>query len=362
MKNEKINSFGLSSLICSLCSAPFYGIFSSYTLHSSRNATPISLIIGFVISIIISYFILQFFKTNKNTNFSSKLKNIFNNFSYFLIIPTLACSLFGYILLTYRLTTFLSSQYLIETPKYILLISILLLTFYVANKGIETITRVSTISLYISIIIFLFDFFSLLPQVNFQNFLPIIDVSLNSIIISSIIFAFYFTIPIIHINIISMNQIVDKEKFNKYYYLTILIAFIMIFLSMSTTIGILGINTSNLFDYPLYTTLKRIKLFSFLDSLENISIMLWILYIINASSTMLSFVFSSLKDTFKLSIKKSKIINILILLISFAIPNFIFFNNNYNESYEYIWLPFSLLVFMFIVIIITLIKNRLTNN
>lgn len=362
MKKEKINSFGLSCLICSICSAPFYGIFSSYTLHTSKNATIISLLIGFVLSIFISSFILKFFKIYESQNFSQKIKQLFNKFSYFIIIPTLCCSLFGYILLTYRLTSFLSSQYLIETPKYFLLIPILLLTYYIASKGIETIVRVSTISFYISVLIFLFDFISLVPQVNFENFLPLTDVSFKKIILSSIIFAFYFAIPIMHINIISFNQIEDKEKFNKYFYLIISFAFIMIFLLMSTTIGIQGINVSNLFDYPLYTTLKRIKLFSFLDSLENISIMLWVLYIINAASTMLSFVFSSLKETFNLDNKKSKLINIIILIISFAIPNFIFLSNNYNELYEYVWLPFSFLVFLFIVIIISLIKNRLTNH
>ena len=135
----------------------------------------------------------------------------------------------------------------------------------------------------------------------------------------------------------------------------IIISFIMIFLSISTTIGVLGINISNLFDYPAYSVLKKIKLFSFLDSLENVSIMLWILYIINASSVMLSFISSSIKETFNI---KSKTIIIILLIISFAIPNFIFFSNNYNESYEYIYLPLSFLIIMFIIIIISLIKKN----
>ena len=142
----------------------------------------------------------------------------------------------------------------------------------------------------------------------------------------------------------------------------ITLSFLMIFLSISTTIGVSGINISNLFDYPFYSVLKRIKLFSFLDSLENISIMLWILYIINASSSMMLFIQSSLQETFHLSNKISKIANIILMIISFIIPNFIFLNNNYNESYEYIWFPFSFLSFMFIVIIISLIKNRLIKN
>ena len=304
----------------------------------------------------------SFFKKHQELNFSQKLKKIFNKFSYIFILVMILCSLFGYILLTYRLTTFLSSEYLVETPKFFLLIAIVLLTNYMSFKGIETITRVSTISFYISIIIFIFDFISLLPQVNFENFLPLMNVKSSNIIISSIVFSFYFTIPIIHINTISINQIEDKNKFSKYYYGTIVTSFIMIFLSISTTIGVFGINISNLFDYPFYAVLKRIKLFSFLDSLENISIMLWILYIINASASMMLFIHSSIKDTFNLNDKKSKNINFIIMIICFIIPNFVFLNNNYNESYEYIWFPFSFLLLMLSIIIISLIKNRLTKN
>lgn len=359
---DKINSFGLSTMICALCSAPFYGIFSSYTLNKSKNSTIISLLIGFLLSLIISKIILSFFKNKKELSFVQESKRLFNKLSYIPIILMLLCSLCEYILLTYRLTTFLSTQYLIETPKYFLSIPILLLTYYISSKGIETSTRVSTISFYISTIIFIFDFLSLLPQVNFQNYFPIITVSLKDILISSIVFSFYFSIPIIHINLLSINNIEDNNKFNKYYYLMISLSFIIILLFMCTSIGVSGIKINDLFDYPLYTVLKRIKLFSFLDSIENVSIMLWLFYIINASSFMLLFITKSIKETFNLNNKKSNIINIILLIISFCIPNYIFLNNNYNESYNYIWIPFTFLGIMLLIIIISLIKGKLTKH
>ena len=361
MNNEKINSFSLFTIVVSLCSAPFYGILSSYIINKSLTASCISLLIGFIFSLIISKIIKYNFDKNTNLSYSKKSKKLFKNFSYILNSITIICSIFCYILLTYRLTTFLSNQYLVNTPKYLLSLSIILLTFYISSKGIESLFRVSTICFYISTIIFLFDFASLINQVNLDNFLPIINTDFKTIITTSIIFSFYFSIPLININSIKKNNIVDLNNFNKSYYIAIIISFIILFLSVFTTIGISGVNINNLFDYPIYTTLKRIKLFSFIDSLENISILLWILYIIISSSTYTLFISNTIKDTFNLTYKKSKIINILIIIISFSIPNFIFLKNNYNESYEYIYLPLIVLIILFLIQIIITIKNKLIN-
>lgn len=360
-KDEMINSFGLSTMICALCCSSFYGVFSSYILHESLNSSIISILIGFILSLIISKLILKLFNTNTNLSYSKKIKKIYSKFSIIIIILSILCSLFGYILLTYRLTTFLSNQYLVETPKYIILLLIILTTYYISSKGIETTIRVSTICFYISTIIFLFDFFSLVNQINFQNYLPIINVSIKKIIITAFIFSLYFSITTTQIYAIKKDQISDKEKFNKYFYIMITISFIIIFLSTSTIIGVSGISIINLYDYPVYSTLKRIKLFSFLDSIENISIMSWIFYIINASSMFLLFIFNTLKNTFNLNNTKSNVFNIIIVLIAFSIPNFIFLKNNYNESYEYIYLPLIIELIVLLIVIFSLIKNRLKN-
>ena len=124
---------------------------------------------------------------------------------------------------------------------------------------------------------------------------------------------------------------------------------------MSTTIGVSGIKVNNLFDYPIYTTLKRINLFSFLDSIENISIMLWLLYIINASSMILLFIFNHIKNTFNLTKKGSLISNIIVIILALIIPTLLFSTNDFIESYQYIWYPFVVLSIMISISLLTLI-------
>ena len=352
---EKINSFSLSTIIVSLCCASFYGIFSSYIVNKSENSSLISIIIGFIISLIISSILYLFFKKKEELTYTEKINYLFPKLSILINIVSILCSIFGYILITYRLTTFLSNQYLIDTPRYLISLLIIVLTYYTASKGIETVIRVSVITFFISSIIFIFDFSSLVAQINIENYLPLITVNFKDIMLSSLIFSCYFSIPIIYINIIPMNRINDNNKFRKYYYLMITYSFIIIFISLFTCIGVNGYKVTSLFDYPIYSTLKRIKLFKVLDSLENISISAWFLFIINVSNIMLVYIFNSFKELFKLK-NNNRIFNILVIITSFIISNFIFSNNNFNESYNYIYIPVIFLLITLFIIIISLIK------
>ena len=359
--NEKINSFSMSTIILSLCTSCFYGIFSSYIIKKSNNSSLISLLIGFIISLIISVIIYRFLIYKSEMNYTEKLKYLFPKISFPLNIISIISSLFGYTLLTYRLTTFLSNEYLVLTPNLLISILIFALTYYTASKGIQTVIRVSYITFFISIIIFLFDFSSLVSSIKLENYLPLITVSFNDIIISALVFSAYFSIPLIYINTTSFDIINDKQNFIKYYYLMIIASFIIIFISVFTSIGVSGAKVTSLFDYPIYSTLKRIKLFSALDSLENISISAWFLFIINTSNIMLVYIFDSTKNLFNIK-KNTQIINIIIMIIMFSIPNFIFSNNNFNEFYDYIYIPIIALFITLLIIIISLIKKGLKKS
>ena len=55
--NEKTNSFSLSTLVIALSGAPFWGILTSYMIHISKTASLISMLIGFVLSLILYIFL-----------------------------------------------------------------------------------------------------------------------------------------------------------------------------------------------------------------------------------------------------------------------------------------------------------------
>ena len=96
------------------------------------------------------------------------------------------------------------------------------------------------------------------------------------------------------------------------------ISFIILSISTGITLGVYGIKIANLFDYSLYTVLKKISLFHFIDSIENISMVLWILYVLNASAMVLYSVISAVKETF--NINKNKIIIGVLFALAILIP------------------------------------------
>ena len=148
-------------------------------------------------------------------------------------------------------------------------------------------------------------------------------------------FSIFSSIPFTYINITNKNNLSDKNKIRKHYHIMHIISFLVITSAIVITLGVYGIHLTNLFDYPLYTVLKQISLFNFLESIENASIMLWPLSLINASSIILLFIFNILDNITKNSNKIKPIITI----ISFLIPYFFLINNTIIETFEYLILP-----------------------
>ena len=361
-KNEKVNSFSLSVLVITLSGAPFWGILTSYLLYNSKEATPISMIIGYFLGLIISKIFLSFNDTHKDLISSKKIEKIYGKFSIVINIIEAVLAIFAYIFLCYRLSSFLSSQYLIETPDIYFYILILALTFYIANQGIETLTRVTIISIYVALAIFLFDYINLFKDINFNNFLPIITVNFKSIIKSSIIYALFSSVLPMFAMSISKSELTDPENFNKMYYKMYSISFIILLIAITSTIGVYGINLSSLFDYPLYTVLKKIEIFSFLDSIENISVMLWILYSINAASAVLLSIFNNLKEALNLDKKKTKYFKVLTMILILIITILFYKKNSYIETIEYIKYPIYVTFILFMLTFISLIIYKLKPN
>lgn len=353
-KNEKINSLGLSSLIISLSGSSFWGILTSFMLSKSKTSTIISMPIGFIIGLIISKILLSFYSKFPNLSHTNKFKKVYKKLSIILNFIILIISIFLYIFLAYRLSNFLSSQYLTETPTLYFYVIILLLTSYTASLGIETVTRVSLITLYTSLIMFIFDLINLIPYIKLDNYLPIISVDFKSILISSIIYALYSTIPLFFITASKKDNLVDKEKFNKYFIGMYTLSFILVFTAIMVTLGIFGSNLVNMFDYPLYTVLKKIQIFSFIDSIENISASLWIFFTITGCSIINLSIFNNIKETLNLT-NNNKLYKIIIFIIILLIPKFLFANNSYTETFNYVKIPVILTIVLLVIITITTI-------
>lgn len=362
MKKDKINSLALCSVVFPLGCSTFYGIFSSYILDTAKTDTFIAMIIGYIISLIICIVIIKMFSKRTNETLPEKVKFTFGKASVIFNLIILACAMLLYIFITYRLTSFLSSQYLVRTDKTYIYLLVIFITYNTASKGVETTTRVTTICIYICMIIYIFVFSGLFHEINFENYLPIFTADKTSILKPAILFSLYFTAPIFFINIVKKDDIVDKNKFNKYFFFMHLFTFLITFFAILLTLGVYGVNLSNIFDYPIYTVLNKIQISTFIDSVENVLIMFWLLCGINGASVTLLFIFNSIKDIFNFSKKTNTILNFVSILILFLIPTIFYKNNNYLESFDYISFPSVVAIVLISIIFLTYsiltIKNK----
>ena len=350
---EKVNSFSMSTLVVASSGVSLWGILGAFLFHTSGNATLLSMTIGFILSLIIVYIYLKFFNMEPGLSITGKIKMVYGKLGMVANIIFIISILVVYVFYTYRLTAFLSSQYLVGTLKIYFHILILAITFCIAKNGVGTLVRVSTISMFICFFILAINYIALFPSFDINNFLPLFDASIKNIMLSAFVFSIYFSSPTICINVIKKNQLTDPQKFTKSYLKMYTLSFLILFAAIAATLGIYGVHLAQMFDYPLYTILKKIDILSFIESLENISIIIWILYIIITTSGLLLTSINSIKEVF--SFKSNKILFPILFLLTLLIPEKLYQDNRNIEMVQYIYIPLTAEILLVLFIIITLI-------
>ena len=204
---------------------------SGYSLifNTSLKDSWLSMIIGSIIGML---FIYLFSKYIINMKFK---KNIF--------IQTIFYSSIIFIdILVLRIFT--TSFLLYNTPGIVITIPFILLSFYAANKGIKTISRIAEILAPISIFLIIINILFIIKDGSVMYFLPLINTSISKIFIGSLYFAIFTSIP----SLLLINIKTDTNKLIKNYVksslITILIGTVIIY--------ILGPKLITIFRFPEY--------------------------------------------------------------------------------------------------------------
>lgn len=346
---NKINTLQFCTCFITILVASFLGIeFYSIIKFSGVNIL-FTILLSFFIGIIILKIFLTIFNYQQNLNLKEKIKTLFSNkLSYVIIILISLCLFCIQTIYSYDLNNFIISQFLSETPIYIVSILFAILIIYINNKGIEIITRVGSILFFINTILYLLFIFGHGKGFTLENFKPILENGMVPII-KSVIYCIGLTVnPIFLLLIIPKDSIVANHKTNKYIILSFIIGFIMIFSIALLTIGILGINLASLYQYPTYMVLKRSNLFGVLDRVENFIIIQWIFEIFITISLIVQTISKMLKI-------KPYIITVMSLIISLLL----FRNNTFFYQLSLYIIPYlTISILILILIIFIQIKRK----
>lgn len=343
----------------------FPGFGNSLILKGAKNSSIIACIIGFIIGIFFLLTIIYMFKNNEYQNIFQFNKKHFKILGDVLNVLLVLCAIYMIVVSVWSITTFTISQYLIRTSYYSIIIIISFIIALLVLKKIEVIGRTSIILFMFFIVLIVFSAIFLIPLVEFENFMPVFDVSKSSLFKTSIFYPIFSCLPFICLLAINKDDIDDKNKITKRILLGYLASGLVIIGFIILIIGVFGIDISVIFTYPEYTLFKKINAFDFIQRIENIIAIVFFLSAIISLGLLFHFVQSFIIETFKISDNKK--INIITVILCFVIPiltiyvfqNYLIIDifSNYPKYAKYM---FIILIFNFILFI--LFKKKLTKK
>jgi len=355
MKNWKINSLQFGTLVSFTILSSLIGIGFNNVTRMAKADAYISIIISYIIGFIPILLFIYLFNQEKTINeliidtFGKILGTIIN---YLLLIPIAIIGICS----VYSISNFMVSQFLSNTPIIIIYVVPSIVILYGIIKGIEALSRTSLILYVITIILVLIAILGLAPQLEFDNFKPMLENGLTLPIKGSLIFTVSDIIPVFIMLTISKKNIANKEKTTKSIIIFYTLSILMMFFNIFMTIGTLGIHLTTMYQYPEYMVLKQISFFNFLDRIENFVTIQWIF----RTFMLVSMVVFYIKNTIKKN-NNSLVLPALILAIIIALDLIIFKNNTMFTNFVYKIYPYSNLVFFIMILIISIvvfIKNK----
>lgn len=295
-------------LVCTL----FIGFGNSKIIETSESTSLLSTLVGFIIGFIPLSLLIYLSKFTTDKNIFELLEYKFKFFGKVLnIIFFLSLLLMGVISI-WNIMNFTISQFLSKTPYWLVGLAVFLITTVAAIKGMETIGRCAMIFTPIFIFFTLFTWISLIPSVEIDNILPIMNISHTNFIKSALMLSTYSTFPLFLLLSIRQNDIVDKHNFKKAIILSYTLAFICLYIFGFFMLSIFGVNLAKIYIYPEYSLFKEIRIPGFIEKIENIlSIIIYIAFFVS-DSIETYFNKEFLKNLFK--IKKNYQVNISIIL------------------------------------------------
>lgn len=339
---KKQNSVELFFLTRSL----FFGLGISLLCKFTDKDTYIGAIIGTFLGLLI---ILGYRYIIKHKN--SSLLELFQKNKVLVIITRILLLLASIIILTYALLTyktFVSSFLLSTTPVYIVLIPWLLLLIYCAWNGLSMIHKIASCLFPFSIVLSLLSIISIFGNFDFYNFLPILTTSPSNMFMSIISFAGISAFP----GILTLHMDNNIKNYGKFYLLSAL----MIIIAILCINGVFGEVLVNVFRFPEYMVLKQVKLFDFIEKIENILSISWAFDLFITSA----FCVYSIKTL--VPKKHNPIYTLVIIGLVAIIIDRIFDANYIYELALYYALPYVSLILPIIIILLLLYQIKKRNR
>lgn len=296
----------------------FPGFGNTLVLETGRHAALFSSFVGFLIGFIPLLMIVYIIDKANDKNIFEYNKEKFKWFGQILNILYVIAIIYIIFVESWSIVTFTVSQFLSRTSYYLILALLSTSLSLVVCKKLEVIGRCHIILFLLFMLIILFAWIFLIPIVEFDNYLPIFDVSYEIFIKTSLMFPTFIIVPLISLISIRKSDITDSKKLKRRIICGYIFGYLFVFVFLLLIIGVFGIDMSIIFTYPEYALLKKVQAFDFIQRIENVLASTIIIASFTSLAVLLYSLITYVKTTFK--IKKDLILNIITVFLCFAIP------------------------------------------
>ena len=349
---EKINSLQLCSMFITMVVASFLGVGIYTSIKMAGVDAYLSIIICAVIGLILLPIFKIIFDYEPNLTFSQKINKLFGKkvgiiINILFIVNGLLLGATAF----FNLTSFISSQILPQTPKLLIGILFAGLVIFINTKNLETLSRVCFIIVVINFTLFLIAIANLIFKIDPLNLAPFLNKGILPPFKGSIYLCALNFFPTYLFLIIPKNCLSDKEKVKKRIPIAFLLSAIVMFLVSFITMGVLGIELSEFYQYPEYIVLKRVNYFDFLNQIENILNIQWIFGLFFNISFVVYYIRKSINLKSKNKIIPTSIVVAILALYMFIFKDSVSFNNFLIKNALYTRLFFFLILLMMSIVI-----------
>lgn len=332
MNNYKISALTFSFIIICLIDTNLLSTIFPFLISKTKYSFIYSLILVFIIGLLFLLLFLKVFSTLPDKNIIEKVNIVLPKpFSKIINLLLSLLVLLIVIITFFKFSTFVSSEYLTNTPTFMICILLSIPIFIAMFKDIDLAGRCATLIVLTTMILFFFSRISLSTTIKIENLKPILFD--DSVFLNSLITSVLHLSPLFAALIIPKNNIINNRKIWIYLLVTYILSFLMIAIIVITIIGILGVELSSLYTYPSYVVLKNLNVLNFIKNIENFSVLFWIMFMSYMCAFGLFYIKTYIITDY--NIKKQKTLNMLMSIIFLSVLLIIYlilpYENNLNN-------------------------------
>lgn len=256
---------------------------------------------------------------------------------------------------------FLTSEMMPETPIEATQILFLIAAVICARLGIIVLARVGELMFPFIIVLFLGLVLTLIPQIHLDFILPVFDGGIVPIIKAGSHAAVFQELIII---LVFIPLVLEKRRGERAFLGGVLLGGIFLTLLVLLSVLVLGIEQTENSSFPAYALAKTINVGNFLQRVEGILVMIWILTFFIKISLLFFSMLKGMKVVFGLKEEGQFINTFSVLIILVAWETYV--NSVYvGEVIQKVWFGYALLHLIIVPVLLCLagsIKKKLARK